>query len=343
MTSTPYPLSHTAAPQARTSDRPLVFMFGGQGSQYFRMGHELLAGNSTFRYWMERGDALVSARTGFSLLHELYGAHRKISDPFDDFEVSHPALFLFQYSLARTFIDQGMRPDMMLGVSLGESVACALLGVFDFETALTAVTEQARAIMRAAPRGGLISVLAPYDVFERSPLLQAYCEISGDFAPSHFVLACPHDRLQAVEAFLREQNILHMVLPVQHPFHSRWMDPIRGIPGCVLGQATYGRPTAGFVSCAEATRLPALAPDHFWWTLRKPISFRQSILNLEAAQSHVYVDLTPAGTLAHLARANFPATSHSESHAANSPFGRDVMRWESVADRIRQHRSRSES
>jgi acyl transferase domain-containing protein len=318
-------------------DRPLVFLFGGQGSQYYQMGRELFRENATFRRWMEHGDRLVAARTGFSLINELYAAHRRPGDPFDDFEVSHPSLFLFQYALARTFIEEGVRPDVMLGVSLGEVVACALLDVFDFETALTSVTEQARSIVRAAPRGGLISILAPRDVFEDSPLLRSHCEISGDFAPQHFVLACPHQNLGEVEAYVRSRDVLHVVLPVHHPFHSRWMEPLRRIPGCVMDGTPFGRPTADFVSCTEAARLRALAPDHFWWTLRKPIAFRASIRLLEDAGACRYVDLTPAGTLAHLARANFAAGSGSESHAVNSPFGRDAARWKGVAAILRGH------
>jgi acyl transferase domain-containing protein len=315
--------------------RPLVFLFGGQGSQYYQMGRELFRENATFRGWMERGDRLVARRTGFSLINELYAARRRPGDPFDDLEVSHPALFLFQYALARTFIEQGVRPDAMLGVSLGEVVACALLGVLDFETALAGVTEQARSIVGGAPRGGLISVLGPRAIFEHSPLLQSHCEISGDFAPAHFVLACPEQNLVAVEAYLRARDVLHVVLPVHFPFHSRWMEPVRRLPGCVIDETPFGRPTADFVSCTEAAPLRALAPDHFWWTLRKPIAFRESIRLLEDGRPLRYVDLTPSGTLAHLARANFAAGSGSESHAVNSPFGGDAARWEAVAAILR--------
>ncbi len=329
--------SHPSSVARTTIDtRPLVFMFGGQGSQYFQMGRELLRENATFRLWMERGDALVARRTGFSLLHETYGPHRSIGEPFEDFEVSHPALFLFQYALARTFMDEGITPDIVLGVSLGETVSCALLGVFEFEFALMAVAEQARALVRAGPRGHLISVIAPREVFDRSPLLQSHTEISGDFAPSHFVLACLHERLHAVETWLREREILHVVLPVPHPFHSRWMEPVRHMPGCVLGAASaFARPSADFISCTEAACLRGVAPDHFWWTLRKPIAFREAVLGLEASHPSVYVDFTPGGTLANLARTNFAPESHSETHAVNSPFGQDVKRWERVAAVLR--------
>ncbi len=84
----------------------IVFLFGGQGSQFRRMGEDLL-GDETFRWWMEHGDRIVCEATGRSMLDDLYGPGRRISDSFDDLERTHPAIFAYEYAAARVLIDAG--------------------------------------------------------------------------------------------------------------------------------------------------------------------------------------------------------------------------------------------
>ena len=48
--------------------RPIIFMFSGQGSQYYQMGRKLYEQNSNFRKWMIRGDKIASEVMGLSIL-----------------------------------------------------------------------------------------------------------------------------------------------------------------------------------------------------------------------------------------------------------------------------------
>ncbi|MCR8985513.1 acyltransferase domain-containing protein [Brevibacillus laterosporus] len=53
-------------------EKPIVFMFSGQGSQYFQMGKELFDQNPSFRRWMLQLDRISSSITGESVLEILY-------------------------------------------------------------------------------------------------------------------------------------------------------------------------------------------------------------------------------------------------------------------------------
>ena len=59
-----------------------VFMFSGQGSQYYRMGEPLYEGNEVFRGWMDRLDAHASALCGTSIVRMVYDPARSRSDTF---------------------------------------------------------------------------------------------------------------------------------------------------------------------------------------------------------------------------------------------------------------------
>ncbi|MEL7145697.1 MAG: acyltransferase domain-containing protein, partial [Bacteroidota bacterium] len=97
-----------------------VFMFSGQGSQYYHMGSKLYDANPVFRREMDRLDAIVKAESGRSVVAELYNEQHKFSVPFLSLPLTHPAIFMVEYAMFKTLESEGITPDYVLGSSLGE-------------------------------------------------------------------------------------------------------------------------------------------------------------------------------------------------------------------------------
>ena len=123
-----------------------VFMFSGQGSQYFHMGRALYDDNDTFRGWMVRLDEVARQASGSSVIEALYSDARAKGEPFDRTLLTHPAIFMVEYALAQALIHAGVVPDLVLGVSMGSFAAAAVAGFIDVEDALTAVIRQAMSL-----------------------------------------------------------------------------------------------------------------------------------------------------------------------------------------------------
>ncbi|MEU1024376.1 acyltransferase domain-containing protein, partial [Streptomyces sp. NPDC005904] len=137
-------------------NRPVVFQFSGQGSQYSGMGAALYESEPVFRRVMDRLDAAAADELGESVLAALYAPGRGRAEPFDDIAFTHPAIVMVELAAAETLIADGIEPDLLLGASLGEFTASVLAGVLDAEECLRLLVRQAAAL-RAAPGGGMLA------------------------------------------------------------------------------------------------------------------------------------------------------------------------------------------
>lgn len=300
--------------------RKTAFLFSGQGAQYFQMGRSLYEDNATFRRWMDRMDAQVEQTLGASVLREIFGA-RSRAEPFDALRLTHPAIFMVEYALARVVMELGVAPDYTLGASLGTLVALAVSGHLPMESALHLVLEQAQLIEEDCPPGGLIAVMADPRVYWTSPSLRSLSVVAGQNFASHFVLAMPEAHLRAVEELLRAADATHQRLTVRYPFHSPWMDPVRDRLIRASHRHPLGTGSIPLVCCALSGVLAHPSSDYFWRVARDPIDFMRTIAKMEELGAFDYVDLSPSGTLATFLKYQLGKEPASRFVSVMSPFG----------------------
>jgi acyl transferase domain-containing protein len=170
-----------------TSRPRLVFMFSGQGSQYFQMARDLYDGYEVFRETMHVGERIVRRKLGRSLLAELYG--RSHTQVFDDLRLSHPALLMTEYAIYRVLISEGIAPDAVWGSSLGEFVAAVASGAWSYETAMDAVLEHARLVTAHCEPGGMLAVLGGLEHYDALVAEGIPLTLAGVNFAMHFTLA----------------------------------------------------------------------------------------------------------------------------------------------------------
>ena len=77
----------------------------------------------------------------------------------------HPAVFVVEYALAQLLMEWGIRPQAMIGYSLGEYTAACLAGVFSLGDCLALVARRARMIEELPP-GAMLAVPLPLEEIE---------------------------------------------------------------------------------------------------------------------------------------------------------------------------------
>ena len=136
-----------AAPVPRAATK-VAFAYTGQASQWPGMGEALYASEPVFRAVLDRCDAQLAADRGASLLDVMFGRPGAAGD-LDDPQWKQPAIYALECALAALWASLGVRPDVVIGHSLGEIAAAHTAGVFGLEEGLRF----------AAARGSLIGAL----------------------------------------------------------------------------------------------------------------------------------------------------------------------------------------
>jgi acyl transferase domain-containing protein len=299
-----------------------VFMFSGQGSQYFHMGSALYDRPGTFREWMDRLDAILLRQVGCSVVRTLYEPGRASGEVFDRTLLTHPAIFMVEYALAMELIELGVQPHLTLGVSLGTFAAAAVAGCLDVESALLAVAEQARILEAHCSPGSMTAVLGDPRLYEQPPL-RGNCDLAASNFPNHFVVSAPPQSMTQIEGFLGSARITYQRLPVSFAFHSRWIEPAAAPSREHFGRLATRRARIPLACCATETILHSLPMDYFWSVARSPIRFQQTLAALELQGPFRYIDAGPAGTLATFLKYLLPPGGRSSVHPTLTPFGRD--------------------
>ncbi|PJL16455.1 hypothetical protein B9Y66_05030 [Stenotrophomonas maltophilia] len=250
-----------ASANAFVEDASVVFMFTGQGSQYVGMGAGLYRVEPVFREMVDNCATLLVPHLGLDLRQVMFGA---ASDPLAQdaivrTDLAQVVLFVFEYALARQWMDWGLQPAAMLGHSLGEYVAACLAGVFTLEDGLKLVAARGRLMQQAAP-GRMLGVRLGEEA-ARALAMQWSCELAAVNGPDDCVISGPRDAIDGLAANLSQRDVSCRVLHTSHAFHSRMMndaamqlgDLVRSIPLSAPVLPYISNVTGRFIEGTQAT------------------------------------------------------------------------------------------
>jgi acyl transferase domain-containing protein len=308
---------------------PVVWMFPGQGVQYFQMGKVLYDGNETFRSWIDRLDAVAADYVGQPIVDVVYDRAQSRSQPFDHILYTHPALFMVQYAMARTLLSAGFPPpDYLLGASLGEFVAAAVADAAEPEDMLFDLVKQARLFEAHCSGGAMLAVIDDIDTFHSNPVFSEGCELAGVNFDRCFVVSGMGNRILHVAAELKRQDVLHQLLPVSVAFHSSLVENVRDLFIRTFASTTCRPAKIPVISCAVpfdgAPDETAFSSAYWWRVIRQPIEFGRTLAQFAQGQPDaVYVDVGPSGTMASFAKYLLPQSVHDRILPVMTPFGND--------------------
>ncbi|MGE0415789.1 MAG: acyltransferase domain-containing protein [Acetobacteraceae bacterium] len=279
-----------------------IMMFCGQGAQYYQMGRALYDRDPVFRQEMDRCDRIVAAMGGTPVSQVIYGRSLSETDGFDRLTETNPALLAISHALATTMMAQGVRPDRLLGYSLGETIAAVAGGVLSLEDGFRLVLGQARLFEQYAPPGTMIAVLADPVRVAGSAALMAFCDMAAINTPSHCVLSLLARDIPAVTAELDRMGVTWARLPVRYPFHAAAIEPLARPMQDLTSTFRFAPSRWPIVSATTGGIVPRFDGAHIWRVMRNALRFRETIEALARQDAWTLVEAGPSGTLASFTR-----------------------------------------
>jgi phthiocerol/phenolphthiocerol synthesis type-I polyketide synthase C len=273
----------------------LCFVFSGNGCQWAGMGRAAFARNGAFRQHFRAVDAVFSRLTDWSLVDALHDPG--LGDRMKLTRVAQPMLFAVQSSISASLSAWGLKPDMVLGHSVGEVAAAEAAGAVSLPEAVRIIFHRSEH-QEGAFGLGMMAVVGQSPEEAESLIAhsgQERLEIAAINSPAAVTISGPEEAMRAFAQFARTRRVAVRVLDLAYPFHSAILEPLRQPLLDSLGHVAARQGLVPFLSSVTGAELGGgrLDADYWWRNVRAPVQFRDAVTAAAQKGANLFVEIGP--------------------------------------------------
>ena len=201
-----------------------AFLFAGQGAQKLGMARDLYDQYPIVKETFDQASRVL----GYDLRDLIDHDEEKLNQT----RYTQPAILTTSVAIYRLLVENGLQPDMVAGLSLGEYSALVAAGSLDFEDAVALIAKRGQFMETAAPAGtGKMVAVMNTDV----ALIEEACEKASDKGyvkpanyntPAQIVIGGDVAAVDAAVDYLKEAGAKRLIpLNVSGPFHTALLKP----------------------------------------------------------------------------------------------------------------------
>jgi iturin family lipopeptide synthetase A len=285
----------------------IVFLFPGQGAQYTDMCKGLYSSNTVFKQTVDNCLSIAANYSNSNFKATLFPETSDSGElSINDTVCAQPLLFIIEYALAKVLDSWGIKPDYMIGHSIGEYVAACISGVFSLQDAIKLVIRRGE-LMGSVPRGSMLSVTMNHAELKPLLVLHKQIDIAVINTDVSVVVAGESGAIAAFEKELSAQGIETKKLHTSHAFHSSMMDDILEGFEQEVNAVSINTPQIPYISNITGERVTyELIKNASYWSdhLRNTVQFNKGSETLLKLGGACFIELGPGRTLSNYITAN---------------------------------------
>ena len=300
----------------RRAGRKIGFAYGGQASQWPGMGAALYASEPVVRAVLDRCDEVLREERDASLLDVMFGRPAAVGE-LDDPRWKQPAIYALECALAALWSSLGIRPDVVLGHSLGEIAAAHTAGVFGLEDGLRLAAVRGELVGALPGEGAMGAVFAPaaqvteaLDEHNATSQGIGLCIAADNGA--HQVISGPAEEVAAILERLEAAGIRVARLRKSPAYHSAMIEPALDDLEDALSRLSFAPPSLPFISNLSGRTVGSgEALDAAYWRrqMRAPVAFRACVETLAGLGVDAVVEIGPHSVLGPMTTLAWPGSA----------------------------------
>ena len=237
-----------------------------------------------------RCDRRMRTLLGFSLVEQLLAPDGRI----DDMDVFQPLLFSLQVALADAWRSFGVKPDVVVGQSVGEFAAAHIAGALDFEDASLPGRPARHLLQRlAVGRGDGLAVMTSAEATGRtSPTVST---VAGHNGPNSTLVTGTPQEIDDLAVRLTEEGVTNHRVRMGHAPHSPLIDHVLAPLKAELAGIRPRTTRVPMISTVTGELVDGseLGPDYWADNLRREIQVVDALTTLRDHDIDAVIELSP--------------------------------------------------
>jgi phthiocerol/phenolphthiocerol synthesis type-I polyketide synthase B len=294
-------LAEGTVPEREPKKVRIAFIVPGQGAQWVGMARQLMAEEPVYLRALQECDAAVRRYVDWSLLEELCREPGSADYKLDRIDVIQPTLVAMAIAYAAWLRSIGVRPDAVVGHSMGEVGAAYLGGVLDLDQAMRIICRRSALMRQTSGRGAMAMIdLSMVEAEKRLAGRQDRVSVAVSNSPRSCVISGEPAAVKEVIAECERDGVFCRLVKVDVASHSPQMDGPSAALATELAGLTPAQASVPVYSTVLARPAEGREFDAGYWgrNMREPVRFTDAVTKLLDDGITVFVELGPHPVLA---------------------------------------------
>lgn len=274
-----------------------AFLFSGQGAQKLGMAKDLYDKFDIVRETFDQASQVL----GYNLRELIDNDETKLNET----QYTQPAILTTSVAILRLLSEQGIKPDLVAGLSLGEYSALVASGALDFAEAVALVAKRGQYMTEAAPTGSgkMVAVMNT-----EAALIEEICEQAAERGivspanyntPAQIVIGGQAEAVDYAVELLKEAGVKRLIeLKVSGPFHTAILKPASEKLAKELEQVNFNSFKLELISNTTAKVMKdSEVKELLTRQVMEPVRFYESIETMKALGVQRFIEVGPGKVL----------------------------------------------